>query len=237
MNQRNSRACRAVDVAVKLLAVSVAIAAAQAVLSGVNIPARAADESPASSPKSKEKSGAEQKQKSKEGDASKPDASKPSAKSNRGDDDTNAETEVTETTTETTTDDSSNQSGGELIWSRSLEKSLEEAKSANKYVLADVYTEWCGWCHKLDKDTFSNPTMVSYLKEKFICVKVDAEERTSGRGVARKYRIHGYPCALVFEPSGKFIGKISGYYEADDYRQSIDNLLKNPPADPFEEEE
>ncbi|HEY9786512.1 MAG TPA: thioredoxin family protein, partial [Candidatus Obscuribacterales bacterium] len=114
-----------------------------------------------------------------------------------------------------------------------LSKSLLQAKTSHKYVLADVYTDWCGWCKRLDADTFGDQQMVDYLNQKFLVVKVNAEDEGGGKQVAEKYKVTGFPCALVFEPSGKFLGKISGYLRADQYQQALENLIKHPPADPY----
>ena len=38
---------------------------------------------------------------------------------------------------------------------------IEEAdalmKTDPKPIFVDAYTDWCGWCKRLDKDTFSDP--------------------------------------------------------------------------------
>jgi thioredoxin-related protein len=124
--------------------------------------------------------------------------------------------------------------GDSISWSKEVDKSLESAKHDQKYVLADVYTDWCHWCKKLDQDTFSDSNMVNYLNGKFICIKVNAEDHGEGTKIAKKYRVSGFPCALVFDQSGKFIGKISGYYPPADYQKAVTALVESPPADPYQ---
>ncbi len=68
------------------------------------------------------------------------------------------------------------ESGERLTWQTSLAAGATMAKQEHKYVLADVYTDWCGWCKKLDRDVFTNPKVVKYLQKGFICVKVNAED-------------------------------------------------------------
>lgn len=124
---------------------------------------------------------------------------------------------------------------GAVSWGDDLTKSLGQAKANHKYLLADVYTDWCGWCKRLDKDTFENADMMSYLNSKFVCVKVNAEHG-NGKDVAQKYKVAGFPCALVFEPSGKFIGKVSGYLKPGDYKEALESMIKSPPSDPYADE-
>jgi thioredoxin-related protein len=57
----------------------------------------------------------------------------------------------------------------------------EQAVNANKIkkkkIFIDVYTDWCGWCKVMDKETFANDTVVTYLNQNFYAVKLDAEQK------------------------------------------------------------
>lgn len=57
----------------------------------------------------------------------------------------------------------------------------EEAVALNqkhpRKIVVDVYTEWCGWCKKMDKGTFMDPAVATYVNENFYAVKLDAEQR------------------------------------------------------------
>ena len=46
-----------------------------------------------------------------------------------------------------------------------------------KKVLVDVYTDWCGWCKKMDKMTFEDEAVKKYLNENFHVVKFNAEQK------------------------------------------------------------
>ena len=41
----------------------------------------------------------------------------------------------------------------------------------------DVYTDWCGWCKRMDASTFKDPTVAAYLNANFYPVKLNAETR------------------------------------------------------------
>ncbi len=58
-----------------------------------------------------------------------------------------------------------------LTWNEAVELN----KTAPKKILVDVYTEWCGWCKRMDKDTYQDEAIVNYLNANYYCVKLDAE--------------------------------------------------------------
>ena len=112
----------------------------------------------------------------------------------------------------------------ELKWYHNFSEALAEAKAKNKLVFADVYTDWCGWCKRLDRDTFSDPTMVAYLAEKYICVKVNAENGKENVKLAEDAEVTGFPTGLVFKSSGELLGKVSGYKDAFGYKSALESL-------------
>jgi len=60
---------------------------------------------------------------------------------------------------------------------------IQEAEKLNKQsprpIFVDTYTDWCGWCKKMDKETFTNPVISDILNNKFYPVKFDAEGKES----------------------------------------------------------
>lgn len=62
--------------------------------------------------------------------------------------------------------------------------SFEEAIKLNKEypkkkIFVDVYTDWCGWCKRMDATTFSQPDIIEYMNANFYAVKLDAERKDS----------------------------------------------------------
>lgn len=57
----------------------------------------------------------------------------------------------------------------------------EEAVAAQeqnpKHLLVDLYTDWCGWCKRMDETSWSDPEVSAYLEEHFYAVKFDAESK------------------------------------------------------------
>jgi thioredoxin-related protein len=71
----------------------------------------------------------------------------------------------------------------------SMDEALEKAKEEPKKIFIDVYTDWCGWCKRMDKATFQQPHIAQYLNENFYNVKFDAEYRGD---IIYKEKKHSY---------------------------------------------
>ena len=113
----------------------------------------------------------------------------------------------------------------EVHW-RDLDAALAEAKSSNKIIVADVYTDWCGWCKRMDRDTYSKPDVQAYLDKSFVPVKLNAEAATrvhyakgeySYRELAAGFGINSYPTTLFLAPDGKHLASAPGYMKAADF--------------------
>ena len=59
----------------------------------------------------------------------------------------------------------------------SLEEAVALQKKKPKKIFIDMYTDWCGWCKRMDATTFTDSAVSAYLNENFYCVKFDAEQK------------------------------------------------------------
>ncbi|MEZ4985257.1 MAG: DUF255 domain-containing protein [Saprospiraceae bacterium] len=58
-----------------------------------------------------------------------------------------------------------------LTW----EEAMEAMERKPKKIFIDVYTDWCGWCKRMDASTFTDPDVSAYMNEHFYAVKFNAE--------------------------------------------------------------
>lgn len=63
----------------------------------------------------------------------------------------------------------------ELVKWISFDKAVELAQKNKKHIIVDVYTQWCGPCKMMSKNTFNNPVIAQYINENYYAVKYDAE--------------------------------------------------------------
>ncbi len=113
------------------------------------------------------------------------------------------------------------QSGG-IGWIRDMAQAKEAAIAQNKPILIDFYTEWCGWCKRLDKDTYANAKVIEAAKN-FICVKIDAEKE---KQLTASYNVRGFPSTVFLKSDGSLIEVVPGYLPPKDFFALLDRILK-----------
>ena len=56
-------------------------------------------------------------------------------------------------------------------------EAFEKARKEDKPVFLSVGYSSCYWCHVMEREVFSNEKIARWMNEKFVCIKVDREER------------------------------------------------------------
>lgn len=119
--------------------------------------------------------------------------------------------------------------GGELMWTN-FSDGVKQADSSNKKILIDVYTDWCGWCKRMDSDTYTDEGVKKYLSEKYVLVKLNAEsdaketvraQEITDAQLAHAFRVDGYPTTVFLGHDGTFITKVPGYLKPAEFLQVL----------------
>ena len=122
---------------------------------------------------------------------------------------------------------------GKINW-LTIEEAMELQKTAPKKIIMDVYTNWCGPCKMLDKNTFGNEDVANYVNDHFYAVKFNAEgnvpvtykdktfgnpnydatkanRRNSSHEFSRFLNVSAYPTMVFFDEEANYITPITGY--------------------------
>ena len=121
-------------------------------------------------------------------------------------------------------------------WQQVNDLALKE----NKFIFVDAYTQWCGWCKVMDKNTFSEANVAKILNEKFYPVKFDAEQTKDIEFAGRTFKfipqgskgVHelavallnsqmSYPTVVFLDEECRMIQPVPGYQKAPDFHRMI----------------
>ncbi len=106
-------------------------------------------------------------------------------------------------------------------------------------ILFDVYTDWCGWCKVMDRKTYGNEKVATYLNQNYYAVKINAESKLPFTFNGKKYEYlpdvkmnelavellmgqYSYPTTVIMEKNKLSVIPISGYLSPKD----IEPILK-----------
>jgi len=119
-------------------------------------------------------------------------------------------------------------------------EAMEASKVEKRKIFVDVYTDWCGWCKVMDKNTFAEAAVAKILNEKFYPVKFDAEQTNEivfsghtfkfipqgNRGVhelavALLNSQMSYPTVVFLDEEFRMIQPLAGYQKAPEFHRVI----------------
>lgn len=110
----------------------------------------------------------------------------------------------------------------EIAWAKDYTDAQRQATASNKLIMIDFYTDWCGWCKKLDKETYTAENVVK-VAQGLVSVKVNAEKE--GEALAKKYGVRGFPTILFVDAKGEVAGRIVGYLPAEPFQKEVEGVL------------
>jgi thioredoxin-related protein len=131
------------------------------------------------------------------------------------------------------------QEPGTVKW-MSFEEAVSKGKKEKKKIFIDVYTDWCGWCKVMDRQTFSDPEVARLLNEEFYPVKFDAEQKedvvfdghtfkyvASGKGgyhelaAALLQNKLSYPTVVFLNEEFQMIQPLPGFRKAEEFHKIV----------------
>ena len=98
--------------------------------------------------------------------------------------------------------------GAEIPWSTDVEDSLRQAAASGQPVLMEFTADWCVYCKKMEKNTFTNPDVAQRISDSFVAVKVDAD---ANKELVKELGIKALPAILIVAPDLNVIERISGF--------------------------
>ena len=110
-------------------------------------------------------------------------------------------------------------------WLKSIAEAQKTAKQKNQLILVDMFAEWCGWCHRFEREVFPSAVFQTATSD-MVLLRLDTEDRGEGTKFAQKYQITSLPTFLVLAPDLSIAGMIRGYAPPNDFVNSLKEARK-----------
>jgi len=118
---------------------------------------------------------------------------------------------------------------GKVNW-HTISEVEQLSKDNPKPILVKVYTDWCGWCKKMDKNTFADKDVADYINENYYAVKLNAEatnkftfkgKEMTPKDFAQKFGVRGFPTTIFFGKDFTSPDVIPGYMDANKFQKVL----------------
>ena len=109
----------------------------------------------------------------------------------------------------------------------SFNDGLAKADKESKMILIDFYADWCHWCKVMDEKTFQDKDIAKKLQDRFVTVKLDAEdakakvtykkETYTHPQLTRAFGVTGFPSLAFLDSNGDVITLVPGYVPPENF--------------------
>ena len=105
-------------------------------------------------------------------------------------------------------------------WHKSVAAAQKVAKEKNQLILVDMFAQWCGWCHRFEREVFPSETFQNATSD-IVLLRLDTEDRGEGTQYAQKFGVTQLPTFLLLAPDLTLAGMIRGYAPPKDFVVSL----------------
>lgn len=105
-------------------------------------------------------------------------------------------------------------------WQTNYKAALEQSAKESRPVLINFTgSDWCGWCIKMQKDTFSQQAFKDFAEKNLILLELDfpkgkpqsADLQAQNDELQKKYGVRGFPTLVLLNSKGKEVARNPGY--------------------------
>ncbi|MCP4655070.1 MAG: thioredoxin fold domain-containing protein [bacterium] len=95
-------------------------------------------------------------------------------------------------------------------WLTSVEEAVERASQGDRYILIDLYADWCGWCKVLEEKVFSTSQFREFTRD-FVLLRVNVDDGAEGTELQARFGVTGLPTTLIVDARLVKIGTVPGF--------------------------
>jgi len=120
------------------------------------------------------------------------------------------------------------------VKSLDFNEGLAKARSEDKPIFVEFYTDWCPYCKKFQLETIRNQKVAAMLAENFAYVRLNAEDsknrvKFQGKSLSNveltnSFGISAYPSLVFLDSKSQPITMLSGFVPPDQFATVLDYI-------------
>lgn len=116
----------------------------------------------------------------------------------------------------------SNPSGKQISW-YSYDDGMAAARQSGKSIVIYFHADWCTYCVRMQKETFTHASVINFMNDKVIAVKVDVDRE---KKVARSFGVRGLPATVLLMRNGDQVGPMPGFIPPKSYLAMLTKIME-----------
>ncbi len=117
-------------------------------------------------------------------------------------------------------------SPAKIQWVDSAASAVKQHRNTGRPLLIYVTADYCGYCRKMERETWSDPKVTQRVQESVVALKIDAERNPE---LVQRLEVEGLPATLLFDAQGKLIQRLSGYSRSVMVMELLDAIPGDDP--------
>ncbi len=115
----------------------------------------------------------------------------------------------------------------QIQWHHSTSSALRAAADGDKLIVTFLFADWCGWCRRMDRETWADPSVVAESR-RHVFLRLNAEKEADGIELREKYKVRGFPMVLILSSDGGEFERLEGFLPPQKFLESFRTAIADP---------
>lgn len=108
---------------------------------------------------------------------------------------------------------------GASFWRKDFEAAMQDAEQKKLPLLIHFYADWCMPCQRMEREVFSNSSVIELAGQKFVAVKVNSDHR---KDLVDRYQVQTLPSDVIVDSrTGRVVVTKSGFQDSTAYLNNL----------------